>query len=202
MFTLRRRSIMDSLTEMQTEQLCRWLLDPQLSYFQIMQNIKHEWKMRCGVRRLQKFYAEHVMPYLIKMRERAMMIATGYKNAMRLPASFHAVTMDALEHKAMSVCLNPGSSPKEMKVYLDLVMRWQEQKIRNEEVSLKLRRLTLLEEKQKRLEDVFQSRLSAAEIAERCRSIFKQNGTNGQTEVQEAERLPIGRAVTVPVAVD
>jgi hypothetical protein len=61
-----------------------------------------------------------------------------------------------------------------LKVYLELLLRWQEQKIREEANELKLRRLEMLERRQAKLEEtISNSRLSSEEVAERCRLIFR-----------------------------
>jgi hypothetical protein len=59
----------------------------------------------------------------------------------RSPGKFSPVTMDSLEVRAMTAALDPSTDLKELKIYLELLLRWQQQKVAEEQVNLKLHRL-------------------------------------------------------------
>jgi len=188
------RARLDYLPYTQHEQLCQWLLTHSLTYFDIQKKIEAEFAIKISTSAIAQFYKNHVIEHLVKIRERAVNVAAGYLNeSLKAPAAFTAATMDALEAKAMQVALDPKTGSKELKIYLELVLRWQETRLRAEEVELKLRRLRMLERKQKKLEAVFsvESRLTSDEVAERCRLIFKQNGeVEPKTETEDKTLFP------------
>jgi hypothetical protein len=170
---------LELLNEEQTIQLTKWLLTYKMSYDQIVQKLNETYGIKTTRPALGKFFKKNVVAHLIRLRERAVATAAGYMDeADRFPGKFSKATMDALEVKAMSACFDPSTNPKELKIFLDLLLRWQEQKIREESIQLKLRRLEILERKNEKLEAVFNSRLTSEEVAERCRLIFKYNGTS------------------------
>jgi hypothetical protein len=190
---------LDYLSYDQHEQLCKWLLTYGVSYSEIQKRIQKEFGFDISPSAIAQFYKNHVIDHLATIRARAVNIAVGYiDESSKAPGQFTAATMDALEAKAMQAALDPATTPKDLKVYLELVLRWQETRLRAEEVQLKLRRLKILERKQKKLEAMFsvESRLSSDEVAERCRIIFKQNGeleqqpTNNQ-ETSASQQLSV-----------
>jgi len=185
---------LDFLPYDQHQQLCQWLLTHGVSYADIQKNIKKRFGFYISTSAIAQFYKNHVVEHLTAIRARAVNVAAGYLNeSLKAPAAFTAATMDALEAKAMQAALNPKTSPRELKVYLELVLRWQEARIRAEEVQLKLRRLRMLERKQRKLEAVFsaESKLTSDEVANRCRLIFKSNGESKTENDDETALSPV-----------
>jgi len=170
---------LDFLPYHQHEQLCRWLLTPDMTYTEIRHRVQRAFHFDVSDYSISQFYKNHVVEHLAAIRARAVNVAAGYiRETLGSPAEFTAATVDALEAKAMQAALDPSTNPKQLKIYLELVCRWQELRLRSQEVQIQLRRLKLLERKQKRLEVVLtaESNLSSDEVAKRCRLIFKQNG--------------------------
>ena len=204
------------LNAKQTAQLTQWLLTKNIRYDDIVELMWTNFKIKTNTTAVSKYYSENVVQHVLAMRERAVEMATGYANAIRLPVQFSSAAMDALEAKAMQASFDPSTTPKDLKILLDLMLRWQEQKIRAEQLRFNLRRMDMLERKQAKLLEVMESKLTPEEVAERCRAIFKQNGTitpeelglraTGRkkitAEVRNGERLPIGSASSVSVPLD
>jgi hypothetical protein len=166
------------LTPEQHVTLCRRLFSKELNYKDIVKKLRDELGIQTYPAALSRFYKAHVVPYLIRMREQAAYVAAGYAEEMqKTPARFSEATMDALEQRAMQACFDPDTSPKNLKILIDLLLRREEQKLKEQANDLKFRRLEFLEKRQKKLEQVFKSRLSNEEVAARCRVIFWQSGT-------------------------
>lgn len=181
------KNVLERMSQEQTEQLCEWLLST-LTYEQILVKLKSEFDVTATRLALSKFYKIWVLPHLFRRRQAAVEMAAGYTDQVRkYPGNFTQATMDALEHKAMAACFDGSTSPKDLKIFLDLLLRWQEQKLREQQIELKLKRLEHLESKQKKAEEIFSSKLSPQEKAERCRLIFKQNGTTNSQEAPSLE---------------
>ena len=179
------------------EQLCRWLLTPSLSYAEVKDRLEKHYAIRTNISAIGQFYKNHVVEHLAAIRARAVNVAAGYiTESTRSPAEFTAATVDALEAKAMQAALSPDTTAKDLKIYLELVCRWQELRLRSQEVAIQLRKLKLLERKQRKLEAVLsvESTLSSDEVAKRCRIIFKQNGESKpeiyEQEIPQESRLP------------
>jgi hypothetical protein len=168
-----------------------------LTHADISAKCKSNFGFNVSNHQLTQFYKQHVVKHLTKLRKRAVDTAAGYvEEAAKDPGQFTAAALDALEAKTMSACFDPLTSPKELKVYMELLVRWQEQRLRAEEIKLKLRRLNMLERRQKKLQAVLEmeSKLSSDEVAQRCRLIFKKNGFESNPrrieETPEGLRLP------------
>ena len=186
------RAKLDYLPYEQHEQLCQWLLTHGVSYEDIRKSIKRKFNVNTSTSAIAQFYKNHVVEHLTAIRARAVNVAAGYlSESVKAPAAFTAATMDALETKAMQAALNPKTNPKDLRVYLELVLRWQEMRIRAEQVQIQLRRLRMLERKQKKLEAIFsvESKLSSDEVAERCRLIFRHNGEIETKSENDEEKL-------------
>jgi hypothetical protein len=190
---------LDYLPYEQHEQLCRWLLTEGITYADIQKRIQKSFGFYVSGSAIAQFYKNHVIEHLAAIRARAVNVAAGYiTESQKSPAEFTAATVDALEAKAMQAALNPNTTPKDLKIYLELVCRWQELRLRGQEVAIQMRKLKMLERKQRKLEAVLsiESTLTSDEVAKRCRLIFKQNGEPEtkpeiiQSEVPESQQLP------------
>jgi len=188
---------LDYLPYGQHERLCEWLLTGGLTRDAICKKLKREFKIDVSTYSLGEFYKNHVIKYLTEIRGRAVEVAAGYADdTVNRPGRFTAAAIDALEQKAMESAFDPQMKPKDLKVFVDIVIRWHELRIRADQVQLQLRRLKMLERKQKKLEAVLdvESKLSSDQVAERIRLIFKQNGdTQPEQKNQETsipDRLP------------
>jgi hypothetical protein len=192
---------LDFLPYEQHEQLCRWLLTQNVSYREIRQKIKKSFGFDISGSAIAQFYKNHVIQHLAAIRARAVNVAAGYvTESTKSPAEFTAATVDALEAKAMQAALDPATTPKDLKVYLDLVCRWQELRLRGQEVAIQLRKLRMLERKQRKLEAVLsgESNLTSDEVARRCRIIFKQNGeTEPKPETVQEQFLETPRELSI-----
>ena len=178
---LRPKADLDYLPYDQHEQLCKWLLTHDLSYKAIAKKLRTEFGISISSSAVGQFYKNHVVEHLKVLRQRAVNVAAGYvEAAVKEPGQFTAAMVDALEAKAMQACFDPSADTKDLKIFLELVLRWQETKLRSLEVEMKMKRIRLLERKQKKLEQVFEmeSELTSDQVADRCRLIFKSNGTN------------------------
>ena len=186
------RARLDYLSYDQHERLCEWLLTQGVTYSDVKRKIKSTFGFTISTGAIAQFYKNNVGKYLGALRERAVNVAAGYIAASQgSPTEFTLATVDALEAKTMQAALNPQTDPKELKIYLDLICRWQELRLRSQEIAIQLRRLKMLERKQKRLEAIFtvESKLSSDEVAKRCRIIFQQNGELESTSETKAEKL-------------
>jgi hypothetical protein len=185
---------LDYLSYGQHELLCKWLLTRGLTYPMIVKKIKREFKIDVSHGIVCEFYKNHVIEYLTEIRNRAVEVAAGYvDDTVNRPGKFTAAAIDALEQRAMEASLDPNVHPKDLKVYVDIVIRWHELRIRADQVQLQLKRLKMLERKQKKLEAVLdvESKLNSDEVAQRVRLIFKQNGENkDKHETSIPDRLP------------
>jgi hypothetical protein len=191
---------LDYLPYEQHEQLCRWLLTQNVSYEDIRQKIKKSFGFEISGSAIAQFYKNHVVEHLAAIRARAVNVAAGYvTESTKSPAEFTAATVDALEAKAMQAALDPSTTPKDLKVYLDLVCRWQELRLRGQEVAIQLRKLRMLERKQRKLEAVLsvESTLTSDEVAKRCRLIFKQNGES-EPKPEAIQEEPIDSQSRLP----
>jgi len=185
---------LDALTGPDHDQLIKWLCSAQ-SYQETCDKIWERFHIKIRRDKLCRYYRENVLGFVIERRRKSVDLALGYNEEIdRKPGKFTKAAMDALEQRAMQVTLDPNVSPKEIKIFLELVLRFQEKKIREDQILLKLRRLEMLEKKQKKLEVVFNSRLTPQEVADRCRIIFKQNGSTNINSRQTEERAPAAPA--------
>jgi len=198
--TLRPRSgdykpnALEWLNETDSVKLCQWLLSGKLSYRQIRQKLRDELNVSVQITAISKYFQRYVLPKMIEMRSRAVDVAGAYSfQAKKNPAEFSSVAMDALECRAMEAILNRDLPAKELKTFLDLLLRWQEQRLKGQSNDLKLRRLLFLERRQRKIEAVLKSPLPSAEVAERCRLIFRQNGAEppgDPKQLQAGEEIP------------
>ena len=90
------------------------------------------------------------------------------------PGKFFKPTMDALAAKTWREACKENATPKELKLYVDLVTKYQELKLKEVKVDIMLRRLRLLEKKAAALEKSMQkSRVSDEEFLEKMRVVFR-----------------------------
>jgi len=171
------------LSSEQHKELCKWLLTPNLPYFEIVTLIEKHFGIETSVHSLQRFYRKYVSQYLISERRRNLGVATRLSKEVRQkPSQFNPATVDSLEQLAFKLSNEPDADVKKVQVIYELVLRAKEQELRRHESELKARRLDFLEQKAQDAEDALaNSRLSETEFVERMREIFKPDepNTNG-----------------------
>jgi hypothetical protein len=129
-FRIYPTSKLEHLDEKQSRKLYSWLLGP-LGYREIRRKLKEELGVSTSLPAISKFYRRNVLQHVIALRQQSVEKALRYKNETdKSLGHFSKAAFDAFEQKAVEACYDPSTSPKDLTVYLELLLRWQEQKIR------------------------------------------------------------------------
>src|SRR5262249_5192692 len=132
-FRIYPSSKLEHLGENQSKKLYAWLLGPY-SYREVRRKLKAELGVSTSLPAISKFYRRHVLQHQIALRQQSIKKALGYTSETdKSKAAF-----DAFEQKAVEACYDPSTNPRDLKVYLELLLRWQEQKIREQANEVKV----------------------------------------------------------------
>jgi hypothetical protein len=178
------------LSDDQHLQLVRWLLKSGFSYAKILCLIKEKFGISCGVTCLSRYFLKNVAQYMITRRQRNVDIALQVKGASKLNNDeFVPLTLDNIKRMVWEMSNDPHADPRHIKIYYELLLRAEDNAIKRETLSVKMRRLDILEKRLKAAEEAASDlKLGDKEFADRIRGIFKRDEishTNGQSKTQD-----------------
>jgi hypothetical protein len=184
------RSQLAFITDDQERELCEWLRTPNLYVPEIQEMIRKKWGMQVSKNAITKFYQRIVAPILIEQRRHNVALAAKINNDVkRKPGEFNSATLDLWEQMSLRLAVDPAKNYRQIKILGDLILRAHEQHIRSKAIEWKIRKLALLEKKEKEAQATVQDpKLTEKEVADRLRNIFQRtqltlNGAkNGESE--------------------
>lgn len=172
-----------------------------MTYPQILAKIKEEFGFEVSIHLLSRYFLKNIAQYLITRRQRNVDIALQVKGAMDNTDEFVPLTFDNIKRIAWNLSNDPNTDPKTMKVYCELLLRAEDNAIKRETLSVKTRRLDLLEKRLKAAEEAAaDSKLTDTQFADRIRGIFKRNEfiptkpthTNGNSPTPQGQAVSNG----------
>jgi hypothetical protein len=175
----RSDSKLDALDVDQQRQLCEWLLTPGLSYEVVKKMVLDEFNTSTSARALSSFYQSYVAAYLIQRRAQAVGVAKELHGDMeKTPGKFDEATIDALSQKAFEFAQNPMVDPRDVKQLFSLVLKARDQSLKEQDISIKLRRLELLEK-------------SSTQAKEKLTALTKKGGLSADAlkEIERAAKI-------------
>lgn len=170
------------------EKLIGWLVDQPLNYKQIVDKLKNE----CGVQTsrvaLGVFYRKWVWPLMVERREHLVNFSENYSSEIKKnPGSFYCATLDALAQRGMRIAMDEETTPKELKLIIDTLIRLREQTLKEQKLEVYMKQIKLAEKRLKAAEDLAkQSQLTKEELVDKFRRIFH-GEQNGKTHTQNGE---------------
>jgi hypothetical protein len=174
-------AVLEHLTYQQRQTLNDWLLNHPLRLEDIKERIFDEFGIRTSIASISKYFRRYCYQELIRRRESVKEAEEIEKHS----GKFFERTMDALAAKTWREARKENATPKELKLYVDLVSKYQELKLKEVKVDIMLRRLRLMEKKAAALEKSMQkSRLSDEQFLEKMRGVF-----NRETSTSNGRRL-------------
>jgi hypothetical protein len=171
----RSDGILNGLTDEQQIKLNEWLLSNKLDYREIKQLIQEQFKIEVSVNLISNYYRKHVHAYLIERRRRNLELASNQnKDIKEHPGNFATAMIDALHQRTLNAANDRKVPVKELKAYHDMIRDWKKHQLEEGKLNVKLRHIAMLEKREREARAAMQdSRLSAAQQAERLREIFK-----------------------------
>jgi hypothetical protein len=170
----RPESKLDHLMDDQHVQLCEWLLTT-MTYPEIVKRVQDEFSISTTTKALSHFYMHHVAAHVIQGRNIARNVANKIKKDIeKHPGTYDQCTLDALTERVHKIALDHDGNPKHLKLYVDAIARLRTLGLAETDLNLKLRRLAMMERREKRavkaLED---NKLSPEQVARNLREIFQ-----------------------------
>lgn len=170
------KAILEYITYDQRVTLCDWLLNRRMTYAEVVVQLKEQFDVQCSIFAVQEFYRKYVYQELIRRRAESVREAgMRTEEIAKNPGDFIKPTMDALWEKAFLESRKPESSVKEMKIYVELLVRLKAQLLDERKVELMERRMVQLERKTAALEKEANKkpRLTDQEFMEKMRTVLK-----------------------------
>jgi hypothetical protein len=182
------RAKLEFIPQETREKLVDWLLNHPLNYRQVCKKLKEECGLQVGRECVAKFYRKWVWPRLVERREHLVDFSDDYtRECKRKPGSFYGATLDALAQRGMRIAMDEETSPKEMKLIIDSLIRLREQTIKEQKLELYLKQIKLAEKRLKAAEELAkESKLTKEELVDKFRRIFH-GDQNSQTNTQNGE---------------
>jgi hypothetical protein len=162
----RCNAVLEHLTYQQRQTLNDWLLNQPLRLEDVKERIFDEFGIKTSIASISRYYRRYCYQELLRRREAVKEADVYNEEIEKHPGEFFKPTMDALGAKTWREACKENATPKELKLYVDLVTKYQ--------VDIMLRRLRLLEKKASALEKSMQkSRVSDEEFLEKMRGVFQ-----------------------------
>jgi len=170
----RCNAVLEHLTYQQRQTLNDWLLNQPLRLEDIKERIFDEFGIKTSIASISKYYRRYCYQELVRRREAVKEADVYNEEIEKHSGEFFKPTMDALAAKTCREARKENATAKELKLYVDLVTKYQELKLKEVKVDIMLRRLRLLEKKAAALEKSMQkSRVSDEEFLEKMRVVFR-----------------------------
>ena len=172
-------AVLEHLTYEQRQKLNDWLLNQPLRLEDVKERIFDEFGIKTSIASISKYFQRYCYQELIRRREADVCNEEIEKHR----GKFFEPTMDALAAKTWREARKENATPKELKLYVDLVSKYQELKLKEMKLDIMLRQLRLLEKKAAALEKSMQkARLSDEQFLEKMRVVLKGEAatSNGQ----------------------
>jgi len=171
----RSDSRLDGLNDEQQIKLNEWMLSNKLGYSDVKQLIQNEFNLEVSIDNLSRYYRKHVAPFLIERRRRNMEIAAAQNQDIKEhPANFATAMIDALHQRTLNAANDRKVPVKELKAYHDMIRDWKKHNLEEGKLNVKLRQIAMLEKREREARAAMHdSKLTAAQQAERLREIFK-----------------------------
>lgn len=166
-----------NLPEEQQAKLADWLLGG-MPYHEAKVLVEKEFGVEVrSLSAFSGFWAAVCQPAMLKRRSQMSLTAEARaEEAQKEPGKFDEATLDALRQKAYELAEAPNASPKDIKAVMTLLLKAQDQRIKQQQVDQSERRLALLEKKAAQFDaarGVMQNKeLSETERAQRMRELF------------------------------
>jgi hypothetical protein len=131
----------------QRQTLNDWLLNQPLRLEDVKERIFDEFGIKTSIASISKYYRRYCYQELVRRREAVKEADVYNEEIEKHPGKFFKPTMDALAAKTWrEASCKENATPKELKLYVDLVTKYQELKLKEVKVDIMLRRLQLLGE--------------------------------------------------------
>ena len=116
----------------------------------------------------------HVATHVIREEPRQVNVANKIKKDIEKHQAHTIMRTDALTERVHKIARDHNANPKHLKVYVDAIARLRTLGLAETDLNLKLRRLAMMERREKRaaktLED---NKLSPEQVARNLREIFQ-----------------------------
>ena len=153
-----------NMPEEHQAQLTQWLLDG-MPYHVAKEAVKKEFNVDCSLSCFTGFWQACCSSALLARRARAVNLSTEVaQEAGKHPGQFDKATLDALKQKAFELAVAPGGNPKDVKALFMLVLKANDQGLKQKQLDLVRRRVELLERESEKIKStVVDTGLSADE---------------------------------------
>ena len=161
------------LSEEQQAQLADWLLSG-VPYHQAQGMVQKDFGLSVSLSCFSAFWQEVCAPALLRRRSRAKDTAECIaEEAKAQPGRFDAATIDALQQRAFELAISPGADPDAVKSIFSLVLKANDQRLKERNLELIERKVKLLESKEAQTKETLQDAgLTPEQRQERIRAIF------------------------------
>jgi hypothetical protein len=174
--------------------LIDWLLNQPLSYPQVTAKLKEVHGIEVGTEAIRKFYARHVYPIMLQRRDYEVSVAAQMAAGIKKnPGEFFVTTIDSVQRRMAKLATDEESSVRELKLCLDLIIRWGDQDLRRRKLNIMERQLALYEKRYKAAEEALAKRNHGVDdnaFVERMRKIFKRDQITNHSNGEEKEIVP------------
>jgi hypothetical protein len=167
-------SVLARLDEERKTQLNAWLKN-SVPYRQIVERMRKEWDVKTHIHSLSVYYHKLIAAELLEERQKRAGVAHELNNAiLKKPSKFSNAIFELVAGTYFDLLKNNEAHPKIIEIYSKQYQRLLDFQLRDEQVKIKKRRITLLEKQAAEARAAVQdSKLSTEEQAERIRQIFK-----------------------------
>jgi hypothetical protein len=179
---------LEYIPEETRKKLIDWLVNQPLNYKQVCDKLREE----CGVivcrEALGRFYRKWVWPLIVERRAHLVDISDEYKKEIKnKPGSFYCATLDALAQRGMRIAMDEDTTPREMKLIIDSLIRLREQSLKEQKLEIYMKQIKLAAKRLKAAEDLAkESKLTKEELVDKFRRIFH-GDQNSPTNTQNGE---------------
>lgn len=134
-----------NLPEEQQAALADWLLGG-MPYHVARTELAREFGVVTSLSALSLFWGAVCQPQLLRRRAQAVTTAEAVADAAASnPGRFDAATIDALRQKAFELAISPIAKPDDVRALFSLVLKAADQGLKERQVSVSERRISLLE---------------------------------------------------------
>ena len=134
-----------NMPEEHQAQLAEWLLNG-MPYHVAKVEVEKNFGVTASLGAFSGFWQACCSSALIARRSRAVNLSTEVaQEASKHPGQFDKATLDAISQKAFELAVAPGANPKDVKALFMLVLKSNEQGLKQKELDLARRRVELLE---------------------------------------------------------
>ncbi len=143
-------SKLDFLPEDQDEQLMEWILG-RVPYRTIVERMKEEYGVSTSIRAISEYWQKWGAEHWKNRRHNALQMAKDVvEDARSNPGMFDEAALHAIEQKVFALAMDPTSSAKELKGLVQLLVKHEQNELRERSLQVSENRLALAREKFRR----------------------------------------------------